>query len=354
MLEKILQLLLLPISLLYGIGLWIIKYLYRVRILKRASFDIPIICVGNISMGGTGKTPHIEYLLSFLQEYITVAVLSRGYRRKTSGLELADEDSTVEQIGDEPLQIKQKFPLVNVCVAADRVMAVPFIMGAFPDTKCILLDDGFQHFPIKAGLNIILTRYDKLYTSDTLLPAGTLREPATAAKRAQAIIVTKCPPNMSFEDKTTIKESLKILSHQELFFSCFRYGNPYHLYDTQKRIELDTHTDVLLFCGIADTKYIEKYLEDTVRSSKLMKYADHHYYAVSDIADMWEIFNAWQSKRKIVLTTEKDATRLEAHAEFLKSKQVPIYVLPIEVDFLFEEKEKFEMYIKNYLLNFKA
>ncbi|MEO1437425.1 MAG: tetraacyldisaccharide 4'-kinase, partial [Bacteroidota bacterium] len=227
--EVISKILLSPIALLYGTGLGIRKLLYKTGLLNSVEFSVPVISVGNLSMGGAGKTPHIEFLVRYFKQYLKVATLSRGYKRKSKGFRLIRYTDPVSLSGDEPLQFKRKFPDVLVAVGEERTLAIPKIMMVQPDTQLILLDDAFQHLAVKPGLNILLTQYNKPFTRDFLLPSGRLRENRGGYKRADIMVVTKCPKTISLEEKEKFVKELQPLPHQKLFFSYYEYLPIYNL-----------------------------------------------------------------------------------------------------------------------------
>ncbi len=218
------KILLAPISLLYGLGISFRNYCYRRGLLKGISFSVPVISVGNLSVGGAGKTPHIELLIRNLRDHVHIATLSRGYRRKTKGFQLVKPTSNAEEVGDEPLQFARKFPDVLVAVAEERAFAIPQIVGARPATELILLDDAFQHRAVQPGLNILLTQYNLPFTRDYLLPSGRLREWRSAYARADVIIVTKCPPVLDAAAAQRLREEIDPLPHQTLYFTYYDYG----------------------------------------------------------------------------------------------------------------------------------
>src|SRR5690606_2480166 len=228
--QWVLKLLLLPLALLYGAGVAIRNGLYNIGLLRGVVFNVPVISVGNLSVGGTGKSPHIEYLLRLLHEYLYLAVVSRGYKRKTTGYVEVRPELDATQSGDEPLQVKRKFPHVPVVVSESRSLAIPRVIARYPQTQAILLDDGFQHREVVPELNIMLTEYNRLYTRDVLLPVGRLREWRGGARRADMIIVTKCPPALSAEERRTIAEEVRREDRQQVFFSRYIYGHPYKMY----------------------------------------------------------------------------------------------------------------------------
>src|SRR5687768_15621527 len=226
--------LLFPISIIYGIVIWIRNKLYDKNFWKPVSFNFPLICVGNLATGGTGKTPMVEYLIRLLRDHYKIATLSRGYKRKTRGYALADENSTALSIGDEPMQFHKKFPEIPVSVAEERIEGIPQLLHDRPETEVIILDDAFQHRKVKAGLNILLTEYKNLYTRDFLLPAGDLRDMKSSRKRADIIIVTKCVSHLAESEKEKIIDEIDPMEHQQVFFTKIEYGSPYHLFSKEE------------------------------------------------------------------------------------------------------------------------
>ena len=348
------KIILFPFTVLYGVIITSRNLLYDTGLLKSTSFSVPVISVGNLSIGGAGKTPHIEFLIRILGEYIYVATLSRGYKRKTKGFRFVNSRDSVLEAGDEPLQFKRKYPEVNVAVSESRTLAIPIIMKAFPYTQAVLLDDAFQHRAIIPGLNILLTPFHDPYTHDTLLPAGRLREYPSAYKRADIIIVTKCPDDISVDDKTAFQKELNILPHQKLFLSRYIYQDPYSFKNGIDRIRLSEDHDIILISAIASTYYLRYYLDSKVGSVHQLEYEDHHLFTDKDINYIEQVFNNRDTQNKIILTTEKDAMRLDLKRKKLVHSQLPIYVLPIQVEFCLDEKEEFIDVIKSFLLNFKV
>ncbi len=349
--STLVKLLLAPFSLLYGLGVSLRNAFYRFGLLKDVQFSIPIISVGNLSVGGTGKTPHIEYLIRMLKDYIQVATLSRGYMRKTRGFLDIQPENNAEEAGDEPLMFKRKFPDILVGVAESRTFGILELLKVRPKTHVILLDDAFQHLSVRVGLNILLTDYSNPFTRDYLLPSGRLREWRSAYKRADIIIVTKCPPRMDQAEKERMIEELKPLSHQRVFFSYYEYGKPYSLYEWQKHVRLDGTHDLILLSAIAGTDYLSSYLEERSASIRPMEFEDHHYFSNYDISQLKQLHDNMEGEKKIILTTEKDAVRLELHKEFLLENPLPIYILPLRVAFHFEEGPAFEQTVKDFLLS---
>lgn len=355
MIQKYLfQILLAPFSLLYGIGVSVRNFLYSQGLLKGVEFNLPVISVGNLSVGGAGKTPHIEYLIRLLKDYLNVATLSRGYKRKTKGFLRVERNNTAEQVGDEPLQFKRKYPDITVTVAESRTFAIPQIVQEQPDMQVVLLDDAFQHRSVKPGLNVLLTEFSHPFTKDYLLPSGRLREWRSAYARADVIIVSKCPPKVTEAERDQLIGDIKPLSHQQVFFSYYDYAAPYFIYNPRYRAKLAPDVDVLLICAIARTDYLVSYLEQEVNSISILEYEDHHFFTETDVRRLQGSFEKLESEKKIILTTEKDAMRLDLHRKFLMDNKLPVFALPVEVKFHFDQGEAFDEYVKDYLLNFKV
>lgn len=351
--NTLVKILLAPFSLLYGFGISLRDFFYRRGLLKGVEFNVPVISVGNLSIGGAGKTPHIEYLIRLLKDYVEIATLSRGYKRKTKGFLTVHPQNTAQQVGDEPLQFKRKYPDIMVTVSESRTFAVPEIMKIKPDMQVILLDDAFQHRSIKPGLNVLLTEFERPFTKDFLLPSGRLREWRSAYERADVIIVSKCPIDVTAEEKEQFRADIKPLPHQKLYFSYYDYFPPYYIFNPRYIAPLKSDWDVILICAIARTDYLVGYLEEKVNSVTVLEYEDHHNFSKFDIGHLKSNFDALESKKKIIITTEKDAMRLEEHRQYLIENQLPIFSLPVEVKFHFEEGEAFDEQVRDYLLNFR-
>lgn len=351
--DKLVFILLLPFSLIYGFVVSIRYVLYARGILKSISFDIPIISVGNLSVGGAGKSPHIEYLITFLKPHIKLATLSRGYRRKTSGFLSVTPYMTADQSGDEPLQFKRKYPDVEVAVSESRVLGVPKLLGSQPDIQTVLLDDAFQHRSIKPGMNILLTEYSKPYFADFVMPSGRLREWPSGASRADIIIVTKCPNSITEEQRDDFIEKLSIDAHQRVYFTRYIYGSPYYMYNGSQRLQLSEDHNVILVSAIAGTDYLNRYLEEQVNFVHPLSFEDHHDFSKHEVAQFKRVYDNMDLQKKYILTTEKDAIRLDKHREFLLKERLPIFVLPLKVQFLFDKEEAFQSQIKQFLLDFK-
>ncbi|AEV97297.1 tetraacyldisaccharide 4'-kinase [Niastella koreensis] len=343
------RILLFPFSLIYGAAIWLRNLLYDKKILRSTGFNLPIICIGNLSVGGTGKSPMVEWIVKFLHPQMEVAILSRGYKRRTKGYALAGATTTALDIGDEPMQFHQKFPEVSIAVGEERIVAIPQLLHDRPNTRVVILDDAFQHRAIKAGLNIVLTNYDNLFTRDWVLPTGDLRDERRSYKRADVIVVTKCPVVLSVEEKLAFKQEIKPLSHQQLFFTTIRYGLPYHII-SKKEVSLNTSTEVLLVSGIANPLPLKKYLQDATKTYYEILYGDHHIFRIDDWNEIVKRFNNIPAENKIILTTEKDAVRLIKFGQTLQD--YPIYVIPIEIQFLFNEGHQFIDIISKFITDF--
>ena len=341
---------LIPLSLVYGAIIWVRNKLFDYKIIKSASFNFPLICIGNLAVGGTGKTPMTELIVELLKDEYAIATLSRGYKRKTKGFAVANENTTALEIGDEPMQFHKKYPDIIVAVGEERLFAIPQIISQYPQIQTIILDDAFQHRSVKSGLNIILTDYNNLYSHDLMFPAGDLRDIKSSSKRAEIIIVTKCNPGIDATKKIKILKELNPLPQQEVFFTKIAYGNPYHLFNFENKIQLTSSDHVLLLCGIANPVQIKKYLSKSVYSYEMIKFPDHHIFTTDDLIEIKSHFKKMLSDQKIILTTEKDAVRLEKFKDELMD--FPIYVLPIKHEFLFEDEARFLKLLKNYIVSY--
>ena len=342
--------LLIPFALIYGVAVWLRNWLYDKNILKSAAFNFPIICVGNLAVGGTGKTPMVEYLVRLLKDDHITATLSRGYKRKTKGFAIAGTGTTALEIGDEPMQFHEKFPQLIVSVGEERLVAIPQLLHDRPETQVIILDDAFQHRPVKAGLNILLTECSNLYTHDLMMPSGDLRDVKSSSKRAQVIVVTKCRADMGTKEKEEIARSIQPSATQQLFFTTISYGRPYHLFN-KSMSNITAETGVLLVCGIANPKPLKDYLATHMQTYEMLNYPDHHIFHSDDLADIKKHFNKIATTDKIILTTEKDAVRL--HKFEAELSDFPIYVIPIEHKFLFNEGNAFDETVRSFVKSFR-
>ena len=341
------RILLLPISLLYHIVLRIRHKLYDWRILKSLQFEYPIIGVGNLNLGGTGKTPTVEYLIQLLMDHYQVATLSRGYGRKTKGFQVADSQSTYETIGDEPLQFFRKFPNIQVAVDEDRVEGVEKLIIGRNTPDVILLDDAFQHRKIKVGLNILLTEYQHLYCDDFLFPAGNLRDIRPAAKRADIIVVSKSPTVLDDEEKQRIINKLKPSKKQKVFFSSLQYEPLKPLNEAAKQTLSEDADTVLAFCGIAHPMPFVEELKKHHKTVDFMPFGDHHAYTEDDVKAILNRLESLEGVKKIIVTTEKDAARLTNSPYFCQFDSAPLYDLPVGMRF--HKQEVFNEEILTYV-----
>ncbi len=348
---KSFRVLLLPLAVIYGFIIFIRNKLYDRNYLKSAAFNFPLICVGNLAVGGTGKSPMVEYLIELLKPSIRIGTLSRGYKRKTSGYALANESTTALEIGDEPMQFHSKFPDIAVASCEERIVGIPHLLQDVPNLEAIILDDAFQHRTIKAGLNILLTEWNNLYSNDFFLPTGDLRDEWASAKRAQVIVVTKCPYNLSAEMKQKIIRSLNPSAIQKIFFTTIEYGTPYHIFNHGDEWHLTPRDEVLLVCGIANPRPLKEYLHEKTHTYYQLDYSDHHIFSIDDLNEIKERFEEINAHDKLILTTEKDAVRLTKFTEQLAS--VPMYVLPIRHYFLYDEGEQFNLLVTDFIRNFR-
>jgi len=346
---KSFRILLLPFSFLYWMVIAIRNWLYNKNIIPSTSFGLPIICVGNLAVGGTGKSPMVEYLVRLLKDQLKVATLSRGYKRRTKGYALADDLSTALEIGDEPMQFHVKFPDISVAVGEQRLEAIPQLLHDRPNTQTIILDDAFQHRAIKAGLNILLTDHSNLFTRDFYLPAGDLRDLKSEYKRAEVIVVTKCKPDLSINEKEKIIKEIAPRNGQTIFFAAMEYGQPYHII-THARFSLTENTEVLLVSGIANPRPLKSLLEKYSKTYYMIQFSDHRIFTIDDLKDVNKRFKAIDSVNKIILTTEKDAVRLvKFNAEIA---DWPLYVIPVRHHFLYGEGDRFDHGVINFIKNF--
>ena len=347
----LLQIILSPISLLYGIIILVRNKFYDWKVTSQTSFKIPTIVVGNLSVGGSGKTPLTEYLIRLLSN-TELTTLSRGYKRKTSGFILASKTSTSHEIGDEPLQLFQKFNFINVAVCEDRVKGVTEILKSKPNTKVILLDDAFQHRAIRPGLNILVTDFNNLFTKDYLIPSGRLREWRKGYKRADIIIVSKTPINTNTNILKEIAKDINPKNYQKLYFSYIKYSESKHYVNSikQENTLAKKETDVLLITGIAKPSPLLCHLKNEYKTVEHIKFPDHHNFTKTDIEKIKNHFNKVNSNNKIIITTEKDIMRLSL-PEILKDIQdLPIYYVPIKIDFFSsEDKVNFDKQILDYV-----
>lgn len=351
--HPLLRILLFPLMLLYGAGIFIRNRLYDSGTFKTVEFDFPTICVGNLSMGGTGKTPHVEYLIRLLSEKFRVAVLSRGYMRKTSGYLQVEVNTSADAAGDEAVMLKKKYRHVAVAVCEERALGIPQLISSVQQPDVVILDDGFQHRAVRAGMNILLTAYDNLYTRDYLLPAGSLREFKSGAQRANFIVVTKCPPDLSKAEMEKIRAEIAPAKNQLTLFSFLQYGKPYLFTDANARLEFDQSYDVLLVSGIAFNAHLKDFLKRQVKNLYTLDFSDHHHFTRTDVEKMTEAFGNIETERKLLMTTEKDAVRLLSFSKWIIEKNLPIFVQPVSVEFFEKDKKLFDEEVMGWMEKLK-
>ncbi len=341
---------LLPLSWLYGCGVRFRNFLFDVGILKSRSFDIPIISVGNLTVGGTGKTPHVEYLLRLLKDTMKIAVLSRGYKRKTDNFLLADAKSTADDIGDEPYQMKKKFSNVTIAVDNDRVHGIEMLTEQDDHLNAIILDDAFQHRFVKPGINILLVDYHRLIIYDELLPAGRLREPLSGKNRADIVIITKCPSDLKPMEFRVITKAMNLFPYQQLYFTTLEYDNLRHFELRKERslTDIKANEHILLLAGIASPQQLIKDLMPFTKNLHPLFFDDHHSFTQDDINQIYETFAALPSP-KCIITTEKDAARIVNTKGFSRKLCKHIYTLPIRIKFMLGQQHIFNQNILDYV-----
>ncbi len=347
---KIKKILLYPFAIIYGVITSFRNSLYNWKILKSKSFEVHTICVGNLAVGGTGKTPHVEYLIDLLKSEFKIATLSRGYKRKTYGFIIASEESIASEIGDEPLQYKSKNPELTVSVDTNRVNGVKRLLELENPPKIILLDDAFQHRALNCEFNIIISEYSNLYINDALMPAGYLRESKIGIHRADIVIISKTPEKTTAIDIRNLSKDLKLQAHQRLFFSWLKYCE---LEGFQNSLDtIDTLNDlfryrIILFTGIGNPEPIRTYLKEYASDVKHIAFPDHHTFTIEDISAIRTKFDEYEGGNKIIVTTEKDAMRLKGTDLEDTVNNLPLYVLPVKVDFK-DKTQEFNETILNY------
>ena len=344
---------LLPLSWLYGVGVGFRNMLFEMGILKSRSFDVPVISVGNITVGGTGKTPHVEYLIRLLKDHYKVAVLSRGDKRKSHGFLQADENSTVRDIGDEPFQMKTKFPDITIAVDNKRTRGITKLTSGDQDSQpdVILLDDAFQHRYVKPGINIMLVDYHRLIIYDKLLPSGRLREPVKSKDRADIVIITKCPTDMKPMEYRVITKAMSLYPYQQLFFSTHEYEPLRPAFQNNKanrNIQSLQNHHVLLLSGIASPEQMLIDLQERAGQITPLSFSDHHNFSKKDIMQINEVFAGLPSP-KVIITTEKDETRLLNTEGLSDEVKRSLYVLPVRIRFMLDQEETFNKNIISYV-----
>ena len=341
-----------PLSWLYGLGVGFRNLLFKLGILKSRAFDIPVISVGNITVGGSGKTPHVEYLVSLLKDKMKVAVLSRGYKRKSKGYVLANDDTTMREIGDEPYQMKQKFPELYVAVDKKRTEGIDRLTHdeQTKDVDVILLDDAYQHRYVKPGVNILLVDYHRLIIYDKLLPAGCLREPKEGKSRADIVIITKCPKDLRPMEYRVLMKALDLYPYQSLYFTTLIYDNLKQVYGTDSMPinSLPDRCNVLLLTGIASPKQMQNDLSVYNYNLSYLSFSDHHNFSKKDIRTINRKFAELPSP-KVIITTEKDVARIKFVEGLNDEAKESMYALPVRIQFMLGQEEEFNNKIINYV-----
>ena len=346
-----------PLSWLFGLGVRFRNLLFDTGLRKSQSFKTPVISIGNITVGGTGKTPHVEYLIRLLQDHLRVAVLSRGYKRKTNGFVIAGKDTVMSDVGDEPFQMKQKFPKVTVAVDRQRVNGINRLTNndsKNSDVDVVLLDDAFQHRQVKPGINILLVDYHRLIIYDKMLPAGRLREPMKGKNRADIVIVTKCPKDLKPMEFRVITKAMALFPYQRLFFSTLDYDALLPVFPeapqlkTPNLAEALANRHVLLLTGIASPRQLSEDLKPYVGSLTPLVFADHHYFSEKDVKRINDTFESMPSP-KCIITTEKDAVRLTTTDGLSGDVRRSLYQQPVRVSMLLDQADAFNQYIIDYV-----
>jgi tetraacyldisaccharide 4'-kinase len=348
---KKLRWLLLPFSLLYALVVVIRNWCYDVGWFKSTEFDLPVISVGNLAVGGAGKSPMTEYLVRLLKADYKLATLSRGYGRNTKGFLMADDTSTAADIGDEPAQFKHKFRDVAVAVGEDRVNGINHLKS---DYDLVVLDDAYQHRAVKPGLSILLFDYKKLHEPNFLLPAGDLREPFSGKMRADIIVVSKCPVSLPVNEQELIAEKITPYPYQQLFFTSINYLGLKTLDREDAAVKLTGDTWVFLLTGIAGAAPLKQYLQSITPHINHHNYADHHRFSLKNITKLADEFFSAPSINKVVITTEKDAERLKQPELLPLLSKLPILVLPISIQFLNNGRQGFDQQIINYVRKYRT
>lgn len=343
---------LLPFSWLYGVGVRLRNKLFELGVLKSRSFDVPVISVGNITVGGSGKTPHVEYLIRLLKDKIKVAVLSRGYKRKSKGYVLANKDTRMSDIGDEPYQMARKFPNVHVAVDKNRCHGIDTLITAAEtkDTDVILLDDAYQHRYVKPDVNILLVDYHRLIIYDELLPAGRLREPLSGKSRADIVIITKCPHDLKPMEYRVIIKAMNLYPYQKIFFTTLDYDDlqPAYCGENRPLDSINGSDNILLLTGIASPKQLIYDLKPYSSYITPLTFPDHHQFTDKDIKCINEAYASLPSP-KLIITTEKDNSRLFGMKGLSDDVRHNMYVLPVRIKFMLDGEEDFNNIIISYV-----
>ena len=345
------RVLLFPLAILYGTGIRIRNWMFDRKILSSASFGLPLISVGNLAVGGTGKSPFIQYLVELLDSTENLAVLSRGYKRRSRGYMLANADSTVNELGDEAMLLHTRYPELAVAVGEKRLLAIPQLLQDRPRVNCILLDDAHQHRSVDPGLQILLTEFDNLYTRDYFLPTGDLRDERRSANRADVLIVTKCPSDLTAAQANSIRNELHPLTHQQVFFTAMEMQSPrsWQQSGTEKS---PVGQEVLLVTGIANPFPLKKWMERDAASYQFLPFSDHHHFNIDDIREIRNQYRRLNNPEAWILTTAKDAVRLLPFVQ--EMQDLPLFVTDYRHRFLFDEEPVFHAIIQTFMARFRA
>lgn len=349
-----LGIILFPLSIVYGTIIRLRNWLFDVGFFKQQSFPFPVICIGNLTVGGTGKTPHTEYVIDFLQDQEPIAVLSRGYGRITKGFIKANDASSPHTIGDEPYQMFRKFSNVVFAVDEKRTRGLKLLKEAMPALKAVILDDAFQHRYVQPGLSILLIDYNRPIFNDYMLPFGDLRDNINQLHRADIVIITKVPEAITPIEKRIWIKNLNLYPYQQLFFSNFAYSKLFPVWDGAKKevepeIISDSGTHVLLVTGIANPGPLKSYLEKQNIKIHLLQFSDHHSYSIKDIEKIQTAFDSIKKRKKIIITTEKDAVKIRQINDIPRGLKEKMYYIGIKVKILEGRKTEFEKLIRKYV-----
>lgn len=341
--KKVLAILLFPFTLLYWLVTALRNHLYNINYSRSFEFEVPVIIVGNLEAGGTGKTPMIEYLIRLLMDKYQLATLSRGYGRKTKGFLLADHQQSPDTVGDEPYQFQQKFgDKISVAVGEERAWAIPQIIMEKSETQVLLLDDAFQHRKVKGDCNILLTRYQRLFYHDYPLPSGRLREWRSAAKRADAIIVSKCPDDLDTQIQNKIKHEIKPYAPRvPVFFSTVKYLDPVPVFGEKEIFS----SKIILFTGLAHPQDLEKHIQKNYTILQSLHFPDHYKYEMKDLQKLKSNYEKYRHMNPVLLTTEKDMVKIKSFSAAWV-QQLPIYYQPIVIEML-KNGKNFDSLVEN-------
>ncbi|HNF50130.1 MAG TPA: tetraacyldisaccharide 4'-kinase [Chitinophagales bacterium] len=344
------KILLFPFAVIYGAIIWLRNWLYKSNFIGSTDFEVPVISVGNLSVGGTGKTPFVALLIEILYGKYSAAVLSRGYKRSTKGYLEVNINHSAKDVGDEPLMLKLKYPHVQVSVGEQRVFAIPHLLASHHDTQVIVLDDAFQHQSVRPDINILLTTYEKPFYDDAILPIGTLRECSSGKQRANIIVVTKCPADLSITQQNLIRKKINIHQKQKLFFSTIEYGTAYNILQPNEKYNVAENKSHLLITGIANASHLRQYLEEKKVDVVHFEFSDHHYFEMHELEKIKQNYPTlcqW-------LTTEKDVVRLALHKEWFLQNEITLFCMPIRAKIIGENAADFQKDIIGFLDYFYA